>query len=649
MWDNQHQNNDPGQEPALILEPSKPAFRQVSIRWLTGTVLTGVIACILMGIALFTALDEQYLLVTPAQWFNIANLSDKEMSDKGERIIPTLARQSFDSKRQFEVSVLQNQDDKKIVQTQNFEWIRMILAEERQSQYTYPKFDALSIFADDAQIQALTPAKGGHIYGAKTQTKMTLRNRAFSIRTEHINVNDVLTSDEVQQELQKADLFDHKKKYLPEFSFIDPLQLDNLPSSLKFSELPEVRIFQENVTVALQNHRIDLTKNYAEDIIPINKKQTIVEALEESEYAEDQIQQIVNTLAKLSNTDTLQAGSILRIGILTQKGEKDRLVRISIYQGINHILTVALNDENKFIVSTEPEMSHALKTAFQKGIPHSYVSAAQLPTVYDAIYRAVLSHNLPNTLAQHLVRLLATNIDMKSSITPTDQLEIFYATPEQDNTKNDGALSDSAHADKKIPEIRYVSATFGNVTYKYYRYQSADGSIDYYDSEGKSSKPFLLRKPVPNGVLGSPFGSRKHPILGYVRMHTGVDWVAPAGSPIIAVGDGVVTKIGTAGGYGNHIVIQHANGYVSSYAHQQGYAANIKLGTKVRQGQIIGYVGSTGLATGPHCHFEIVVNSVKVDPMRIRLPDSKTLTNKDLQTFLHEKNNIDSLIASPTT
>ncbi|WP_375705413.1 M23 family metallopeptidase, partial [Bartonella sp. AA86SXKL] len=109
---------------------------------------------------------------------------------------------------------------------------------------------------------------------------------------------------------------------------------------------------------------------------------------------------------------------------------------------------------------------------------------------------------------------------------------------------------------------------------------------------------------------------------------------------------GIVIKMGVSGGYGNHTEIQHPNGYISSYSHQSRYAPDIKPGVKVRQGQIIGYVGTTGMATGPHCHFEIIVNGVKVDPMRIRIPDSKTLTNQDLQAFLREKNNIDSLLNS---
>ncbi|WP_074381618.1 M23 family metallopeptidase [Bartonella doshiae] len=652
MWDNEQQKNDPGQDPALVVKRFLPARRQVSVRWFTGAILTGITSCILMGIALFAALDEQQRLVTPPQWFTQTNLATTQDSDangyKGNRISPTHARQSFDSKRQFELSILQKKGDKQVIQTQNFNWIRMALAEERPRQYSYPKFDALNIFADDSKNQyAMQPQDSGQIYGAKVETKMTLRNYNLIIDQTEFDDSDTLTADEVQKELQKAGFaLEKSNDLLSILTLVDPLQLDNSP---QFNDAPEVRIVQENVTVSPQNPRIDLTKNYAEDIIPIRKKQRIADSFKETNYTQEQIEQVTNTLARLNRSDILKEGNLLRIGIITQPGEKDLLVRASIYQGMYHVLTIALSDKGEFIESAEPEMSPALKTAFQNGIPHIHNNITQLPTVYDAIYNAVLNHNMSKTLSQHLIRLLATNVDMKSRITPTDQLEIFYTAPQQNETGKNGKENLKQKNTNTDPEIRYISATFGNTTYKYYRYQSKDGSVDYYDSEGKSSKPFLLRKPTPNGIFASPFGPRKHPILGYIRMHTGVDWAAPKGSPIIAVGDGVVIKIGVTGGYGNHTEIQHSNGYVSSYSHQSRYAPDIKLGATVRQGQVIGYVGTTGMATGPHCHFEIIVNGVKVDPMRIRIPDSKTLTNQDLQVFLREKNNIDSLINSSVT
>ncbi|WP_455476336.1 M23 family metallopeptidase [Bartonella sp. B17] len=657
MWDNQHQKNDPGQDPALEVKRFLPARRQVSVRWLTGTVLTGITSCILMGIALFAALDEQQRLVTPPQWFKQENLSKAQTPNangyKGDRISPTRTRQSFDSKRQFELSILQKKGNEGVIQTQKFEWIKMALAEERTHQYNYPKFDSLSIFADDSTNKPVKPQDSGQIYGAKVETKMILRNYDFIVDQVNFDGTDTLTSDEAQQELQKAGFsLDRTKEHLSILTLIDPLKLDELSSTPKFTDAPEVRITQENVTVSPKNHRIDLTKNYAEDIIPIPKKQKIIDVLKKNDYAQAQIEQIANALAMLNHSDTLKERSLLRIGIVTQPGEEDHIVRASIYKGKHHVLTIALNDDNQFVESAEPEISHALKTAFQSGIPQ--INTEQLPTAYDAIYSAILSHNMSKSLSQHIIRLLATNIDMKSRISPTDQLEIFYAVPQENeiNKNNKEAKNGKKNLKaKKLtadvdPEIRYISATFGNATYKYYRYQSKDGSVDYYNSEGKNSRPFLTRKPLPNGIFGSPFGPRKHPILGYVRMHTGVDWVAPKGSPIVAIGDGVVTRIGVIGGYGNHTEIRHANGYISTYSHQSRYAEGIKLGVKVRQGQIIGYVGSTGMATGPHLHFEIIVNGTKVDPMRIRLPDRKSLTNQDLQAFLKEKNNIDSLINS---
>ncbi|MBI0009273.1 M23 family metallopeptidase, partial [Bartonella sp. M0193] len=229
-------------------------------------------------------------------------------------------------------------------------------------------------------------------------------------------------------------------------------------------------------------------------------------------------------------------------------------------------------------------------------------------------------------------RVMANDVDLEDRVSPNDTLEVFYAAPEKSSE------------DTSEPEIRFISATLGGTTRKYYRFRSNDGTIDYYDSEGRSSKQFLLRKPVPNAIFRSPFGPRRHPVLGYVRMHTGVDWSAPRGSPIVAAGDGVVTKAGPVRGYGNQTEIRHANGYVTSYAHQNSFAPGIKAGAKVHQGQIIGYVGSSGLATGPHCHFEVSVNNTKVDPMRIRLPDAKSLHGKDLEAFKRDRNKLEALI-----
>src|SRR5690606_5305192 len=177
-------------------------------------------------------------------------------------------------------------------------------------------------------------------------------------------------------------------------------------------------------------------------------------------------------------------------------------------------------------------------------------------------------------------------------------------------------------------------------------FQMEDGTVDYFDKDGRSARQFLLRSPVPTGQFRSGFGMRRHPILGYSRMHSGVDWSAPRGTPIIAAGNGTVKKAGWASGYGKQVQIQHANGYVSSYSHQSEIAKGIVPGATVRQGQVIGYVGSTGLSNGPHLHYELIVNGTKVDPMRVRLPGGKALKDEELEAFLAERDRIDALLRS---
>lgn len=185
-------------------------------------------------------------------------------------------------------------------------------------------------------------------------------------------------------------------------------------------------------------------------------------------------------------------------------------------------------------------------------------------------------------------------------------------------------------------------------TRKFYRFRTPDdGVVDYYDETGRSAKKFLMRKPIRNGRFRSGFGMRRHPILGYKRMHKGVDWAAPRGTPLMAAGDGTIVEAGWKSGYGRWIKIRHANGYESGYAHQQKFAPGIAKGVRVTQGQVIGYVGTTGLSTGPHLHYELRVNGRLVDPMRIRLPRGRTLDGAILRAFERERARIEALMNKP--
>jgi murein DD-endopeptidase MepM/ murein hydrolase activator NlpD len=252
--------------------------------------------------------------------------------------------------------------------------------------------------------------------------------------------------------------------------------------------------------------------------------------------------------------------------------------------------------------------------------------------LYQSIYETALRNQVPRPLIEDLIRIYSYDIDFQRRVQPGDSFEVLFAG--EDETSD-------ARGD-----VLYASLTTGGETRRFYRFQSTDdGLVDFYDETGKSAKKFLVRKPLAAGLISSPFGSRRHPLLRYTKMHTGVDWRAPMGTPIYASGNGVVEKLGWEGGYGRYIRIRHANGYQTAYGHMSAYARNMAVGKRVRQGQVIGYVGSTGLSTGAHLHYEILVNGRFVDPMRIRLPRGRVLEGDLLANFEQERERLDNMIA----
>ena len=307
--------------------------------------------------------------------------------------------------------------------------------------------------------------------------------------------------------------------------------------------------------------------------------------------------------------------------------------RVSVYEGTGHLATLARDDGGVIVAAPAPA---ALELDAREQERRRVALARSMPTVYDGLMRAALSQGLTADHARRLVRIMAFDLDFRARAAPKDELEVFYS------------LAEGTDRPSSESRILYAAATIAGTTRRYYRFAHArpDGetATDFYDETGRSAKKFLLRRPVPNGRLTSGYGMRRHPKLRYRKMHTGVDWAAPSGTPILAAGRGTVVKHGWAGGYGRQIKIRHANGYVTSYSHLRRYARGLKVGSKVRLGEPIGQVGTSGLSTGPHLHYEVSVNGRRVNPMRIRLPKGDTLTGEALAAFERERDRIDALV-----
>lgn len=629
-------SSDPGDEPPLITDGRRgpPDRREVSARWLAGTFLTGITASLLIGVALFAALDGRQQLATPPELVTKEEMpakSDAQDSTKGNRVIATVTKQKSRDRRRMEVSTMQKVGEREVIRTKPFEYVRMALAADHPASRQYPAFDAMAVFSDGAK-QQVQAASTGQIYGAKVESEISLRTIDFPVNAGNYDSASDLTSDEVEKVVRSTgQLLTDGDVQIASLHYVDPLRFGNSGDSPYTLTQPlGVRITQENVSVS--NRLLDGETNtgFSEDIIPFRSDSKIIDALNKSGYEGEDADNIAEALSKLMNSPRLKAGSVLRVGV-TSSEEEDHIVRVTLYNGTTHIVTVALDDQNQYVPSDEPEMTPLLQTAFDDNAPPPTIRG-ELPSVYDAVYKAALAYGMTNDMARQMIKMLANDVDLQSKITRSDAIEAFFSLPEDSESANEES------------QLLYVSANMGGTTKKFYRYQSPEGGVEFYDENGRSAQQFLIRKPVPNGVFGSPFGGRRHPILGYVRMHTGVDWRAPRGSPILAAGNGVVEKAGWANGYGNQTIIRHGNGYQTSYNHQNAIASGITPGARVRQGQLIGYVGSTGLSTGPHLHYEVIVNGAKVDPMRIRMPQSQSLGGKQLEVFTRERNRIDQLL-----
>ena len=239
-----------------------------------------------------------------------------------------------------------------------------------------------------------------------------------------------------------------------------------------------------------------------------------------------------------------------------------------------------------------------------------------------SLFKAGSDAGVPAKVMAEMVRAFSWDVDFQRDIRKNDRFEIMYENKVDEN-------GDVVHSG----QIVFAALTLSGERKPVYLHTLKDGTTDYFDEKGQSAKKALMRTPIDGARLSSHFGKRKHPILGYTKKHTGTDFAAPPGTPIYAAGDGTIDLAGWKGGYGKYVRIRHNSEYSTAYAHMKAIKRGIGKGKRVRQGDVIGYVGTTGRSTGPHLHYEIIRRGVKVNPMRVKMPSGQKLKGPELARF----------------
>jgi murein DD-endopeptidase MepM/ murein hydrolase activator NlpD len=288
-------------------------------------------------------------------------------------------------------------------------------------------------------------------------------------------------------------------------------------------------------------------------------------------------------------------------------------------------MKIAINPLKTLVVS---RADNGFKSAIEEKEVQK-ITTAQKAVIKTSLYGSAAKAGIPQDIVANAIRIYSQNIDFQRDVQSGDSLEVMYDTYKTD----DGYVA-------KTGDIKYAKLTLSGRDIPLYRYESTDGIVDYYGPDGQSTKKTLMKTPINGARISSGYGMRRHPILGYGKMHKGADFAAPTGTPIYASGDGVVEKAGRLGAYGNYVKIRHRSDLHTAYAHMSRIAA--KQGQRVKQGDVIGYVGTTGRSTGPHLHYEVLVNNKHVNPRSVNLPVGQALAGADLRkfkTFVKDVNN----------
>ncbi|HEU0117321.1 MAG TPA: M23 family metallopeptidase [Alphaproteobacteria bacterium] len=336
--------------------------------------------------------------------------------------------------------------------------------------------------------------------------------------------------------------------------------------------------------------------------------QTFAELLTDSGASDADAAAAMNALSKVYNLRSLKAGQAVTLAF-ARTTQNETLTGATFLPEATKEVSVARNAQGVF-------------TANVRLVPIVRQRLAAQGEIRSSLYEAGDRSGVPHAIMASLIHIYSHDIDFQRDIHPGDHFEVLYDQP---MTAQGKAVGEG--------DVIYAALNVGGKVHPIYRVMFSDKSVDYFDDRGQSVRRALLRTPVAAAHITSGFGMRMHPILGYSKMHKGVDFGANIGTPIFAAGNGTVEEIGFKNGYGRYIRIRHSGNLSTAYAHMSRFNANVHRGGHVNQGEVIAYVGMSGRATGPHLHFEVLINGNQVNPLSVNLPTGRTLDGKLLADF----------------
>jgi murein DD-endopeptidase MepM/ murein hydrolase activator NlpD len=631
---------DLGHEPPLSVDGETTGLvdrRRVSVHWFSGTILTGFCGAALMGGAVFASLDgETNFAAVPERVETalrgaVGTLSDRlgvRKSDKLPAALePNVVRQII------RVSTTTHAGNREVVRVRPFVRVAGNLSLSlTEVSADVPPFNPQKMLAESGAPETPTAESAA----AEPDAEVSFVTRDLASVLPRAKISVAASMDEVMQRVREAANWTAPTRT----ASADPGAMGGLPLKLAYATEGntadpyvgfEARIVPENITFLPKTAKQTTGgNNWNERAITAKKGDTLESILQETGATPDESKAIAKVVGR---SGALKEGLKLRVLLAAVPGgQRLQPIRVIIANDNAVEAIAALSDMGKY-VSVDARNLGSTEVAEVDEEEQDDGTGVRL---YQSIYETALRNHLPRPVIEDMIRIYSYDVDFQRKVQPGDSFEVLFAGEEE-----------TAGAEGKA-EVMFASLTVAGEQKKFYRFQTPDdGVVDYYDEGGKSAKKFLVRKPVGPGIMRSGFGFRRHPILGASKMHTGVDWAAPTGTPIYASGNGTVEKVGWESGYGKYIRLRHANGYETAYGHMTAFARGIDPGVRVRQGQVIGFVGSTGLSTGAHVHYEILVNGRFVDPMRIRLPRGRVLEGPVLADFDKAREGLDNMMTRP--